>query len=341
MSKHGWPLLLIVMATCRADRPATIDPWRDSSPHTVRMVAVAPGASLEVLDWGGHGPSMVLLAGLGNTAHVFDDFAPSLTDSFHVYGITRRGFGRSTLPPAPDVTTLVSDLRAVLDSLRLQRVILVGHSISGEELTAFAGSHPEYCRALIYLDAAYDRSPSATASLKGVRWPRRPAMTAADSASPTAVETYLARTGGVRLPEADFRAVTGFDSEGRYRGDATPDSLALLMTRRLSAPDYHRLRCPSLAIYVVPDSAGALVRWYAQLDSAGRVDAEHYLPVSRAWQQASIREYQRSAPSPRVLEIHNADHYVFLSNRAETLHAIRAFVVTLAAPRREHSAGRR
>ena len=36
----------------------------------------------------------MLLGGLGNAAHVFDDFAPRLTDSFHIYGIRRRDFGR-------------------------------------------------------------------------------------------------------------------------------------------------------------------------------------------------------------------------------------------------------
>src|SRR6266545_1260498 len=158
--------LLPILGACRADRPTTTSAWRDASPHAVRMVAVAPGTSLEVLDSGGTGRPLVLLAGLGNTAHVFDDLAPSLTDSFHVYGITRRGFGRSTQPPDSDVTSLVSDLRIVLDSLRLSRVILVGHSIAGDELTAFAGSYPDQCRALVYLDAAYDHSQSATAALR-------------------------------------------------------------------------------------------------------------------------------------------------------------------------------
>src|SRR6267378_1178671 len=113
-------------------------PWHDPSPHSIQFVTVDENVKLEVLDWGGNGRPLVLLAGLGNTAHVFDDLAPRLTDSFHVYGITRRGFGRSSQPPASDVTTLVSDLRIVIDSLRLSRVILIGHSIAGEELTAFA-----------------------------------------------------------------------------------------------------------------------------------------------------------------------------------------------------------
>jgi len=40
---------------------------------------VDDNVKLEVLDWGGTGRPLVLLAGLGNTAHVFDDFAPKLT----------------------------------------------------------------------------------------------------------------------------------------------------------------------------------------------------------------------------------------------------------------------
>lgn len=297
------------------------------------MVTIAPGMSLEVLDWGGRGQALVLLAGLGNTAHVFDDLAPSLTDTFHVYGITRRGFGRSSQPPASDVATLVSDIHIVLDSLHLSKVILVGHSIAGEELTSFAGSHPERCEALVYLDAAYDRSGRSelAKSLRRMRWPRRPAMTAADSASPAALEAYLQRTGDVRHPEADLRATTRFDSTHRYEGDLTPDSLALLVTRHLSPPAYQHIKCRSLAIYAVPDSAGALIPWYAQLDSIGRADAKRYFPVSQAWQRAAMRQYEHNAPLAQIVEIHNANHYLFLSHRAQTLSALRTF---LAATRR-------
>jgi pimeloyl-ACP methyl ester carboxylesterase len=45
-----------------------------------------------VLDWGGTGPPLVFLAGLGNTAHVFDHFAHQFTDRFRVLGVTRRGY---------------------------------------------------------------------------------------------------------------------------------------------------------------------------------------------------------------------------------------------------------
>src|SRR5216117_4585605 len=70
--------------------------WRDPSSHTVQFVSVDKNVRLEVLDWGGSGGPVVLLAGGGHTAHVFDEFAPKLTADYHVYGITRRGFGASS-----------------------------------------------------------------------------------------------------------------------------------------------------------------------------------------------------------------------------------------------------
>jgi hypothetical protein len=41
-----------------------------------QFVEVQPDVKLEVLDWGGAGRNLVLLAGLGNTAHVFDSLGP-------------------------------------------------------------------------------------------------------------------------------------------------------------------------------------------------------------------------------------------------------------------------
>src|SRR5436309_1100993 len=53
---------------------------------------------LEVLDWGGKGKPILFLTGLGNSAHVFADFAPKFTNRFHVYGMSRRGYGASEQP---------------------------------------------------------------------------------------------------------------------------------------------------------------------------------------------------------------------------------------------------
>src|SRR6059036_567948 len=84
--------MAVIVAPARSQAPAT---WRDPSPHAVRFVTVGDGVQLEMLDWGGTRQPVVLLAGGGNTAHVYDEFAPKLAADHHVYGITRRGFGAS------------------------------------------------------------------------------------------------------------------------------------------------------------------------------------------------------------------------------------------------------
>ena len=70
----------------------------DQADHHIQFITVDTNVKLEVLDWGGSGQPVILLTGLGNNAHVYDEFAPKLTASHHVYGITRRGFGASSHP---------------------------------------------------------------------------------------------------------------------------------------------------------------------------------------------------------------------------------------------------
>jgi non-heme chloroperoxidase len=133
--------------------------WRDPSPHRATMVIAERDVTLEVLNWGGAGRPIVLLAGLGNTAHVFDDFAPRLRAVGHVYGITRRGYGKSSVPSQGyDADRLADDVLAVLDALKLERPLLIGHSIAGEELSSLAARYPMRARGLVYLDAVGDRT---------------------------------------------------------------------------------------------------------------------------------------------------------------------------------------
>lgn len=132
----------------------------NSSAHRVQFVTVEPGVQLEVLDWGGSGRPLIFLAGAGDTAHRFDSFAPQFTAQHHVYGITRKGFGASS-KPAPangnySADHLGDDVLAVMKTLHIDRPVLIGHSIAGEELSSVGSRFPEKVSGLIYLDAATD-----------------------------------------------------------------------------------------------------------------------------------------------------------------------------------------
>jgi non-heme chloroperoxidase len=130
--------------------------WRDPAPHTDQFVTVDKDVRLEVLDWGGSGRPLVLLAGMGNSAHIFDRLAPKLIDQFHVYGITRRGFGASSRPASGySADRLADDVLKVIETLKLDRPVLAGHSVAGEELSSIGSRQPEKVAGLVYLEAAY------------------------------------------------------------------------------------------------------------------------------------------------------------------------------------------
>jgi pimeloyl-ACP methyl ester carboxylesterase len=298
--------------------------WTDSSAHRVRLVAVAPGVRLEVLDWGGSGPPLVFLAGLQDVAHGFDDFAPRFRDHFRVLAMTRRGYGASSQTPAGyDLTTRVADLRTVLDSLGLTRVALAGHSIAGDELTAFAGRFPERVAALVYLDAAYDHSGIGALIRES---PAPPPMLRSDSASPTAVQAYLLRAYGMPIPEAQLRAIARYDTAGKLVADVTPGTIDSQMIAGSGHPQYEAVRVPALAIYAVVDSAPQVFPSWGRRDSTGRVVARHFTSVLQAWAAAERARFRRELPTGEVVELHGANHYVFASNAAEVTQAMRSFL---------------
>lgn len=124
--------------------------------------ATVNGVKLHYLDWGGNGETLLFLTALGGSADDFHPLAIRFGDRFHAIGLTRRGQGRSDKPAAGyDTSTLVEDIRAFLDLKKIKRATLVGYSIAGNELTAFAALYPKRVGKLVYLDAAYDLPQNA------------------------------------------------------------------------------------------------------------------------------------------------------------------------------------
>ena len=109
------------------------------SDPVVRLISRGPSARIEVLDWGGRGSALVFLPGLGNTAHVYEEFAGRFTDRYRVVAITPRGFGASTpTDRGAPLDTVLADIAAVIDTFGLAPATLVGHSLGGDLATFFA-----------------------------------------------------------------------------------------------------------------------------------------------------------------------------------------------------------
>jgi pimeloyl-ACP methyl ester carboxylesterase len=125
------------------------------SPHEEKFVEVN-GARLEYLDWGGRGQTLILLPGLGSSAHIFDRLALHFTSRFHVIALTRRGQPPSSIPAVGyDLATLSDDIWKAMQALGVSRAHLAGAGVAGAEMTRLAALYPHRVLSLVYLDA-YD-----------------------------------------------------------------------------------------------------------------------------------------------------------------------------------------
>ena len=347
-------------------------PWHDPSPHTIQFVTVDDNVKLEVLDWGGSGRPLVLLTGGGNTAHVFDDFAPKLTPEYHVYGVTRRGYGASSVPASGySADRLGDDVLAVLHSLKLQKPVLVGHSIAGEELSSVGTRHPERIAGLIYLDAAYpyayyDRSRGngdidlrvLERKLEQLKTPLdkparqqlvqellhddlpgferdlqeetkrpqpspeekrvTPKPSIADLTSFSAYHSWFTRAYGIPVPEAELRQ----GRESSPGGGVGKDRLSSANTAIIEGMQkYSDIRVPILSIYAIPQDLGA---FYSNAIARAAAEA-----TNAAINEAQAMAFETGVPSARVVRLPHANHYVFLSNEADVLREMRAFLTSL------------
>lgn len=241
--------------------------WKDPSPHSVRFVTVDPNVKLEVLDWegpqAGNGRTLVLVPGLGNTAHIFDAIAPKLAAHYHVVGITRRGFGASSAPSSGYAADrLGDDVLAVIEALSISRPVLVGHSLGGEELSSIGSRHSDKVAGLIYLDAGY---------------------------------SYAFYAPGLDpIPEPPTQPL--------------PPLMAAIFD---GMQRYTKIPPPILAIYALPHAAGS---GDAALDVKG---------------EAIAKAFEAALPNAHVVRLPHANHFLFLSNQADVLREMEAFLSTL------------
>src|SRR5512139_3249054 len=129
-----------------------------STSHLKSDLIQVNGTRLHYLDWGGNGPTLIFLTGMGCSAYIFNKFAPRFTDRFRVLALTRRGQGDSDYPETGyDADTLTDDIRQFMDQLHVEQAILAGHSLAGVELTHFAATYPARVEKLVYMDALDDR----------------------------------------------------------------------------------------------------------------------------------------------------------------------------------------
>jgi non-heme chloroperoxidase len=325
------PALLVTQAVVAQPAPQSAPTWRDPSPHKVRWITVDSSVRLEVLDWGGSGPPLVLL-GCYLTAHVHDEFAPKLTNQFHVYGMTRRGIGASDKPATGyTVQRSADDVLEVLDSLNAQKSLLVGTSCAGQILTIFASQHSDRVSGLVYLDGAGDpTTPAYDPPMPDPPTLPRPIKPAA-ALDYSSFEAFSQRRDRpVAFPEAEWRQQFFANADG-----SVGRSLMSLEIRRAITvdarvkPNYAGIRVPVLAIYQAQRPFEEVAADFVIRNEQERAALRQQYAATRAMYTRWQQDLLAAVPTARIVELPGANLFMFLSNEADVLREVRAFAATL------------
>lgn len=218
---------------------------------------------------------------------------------------------------------------SVLDQMKIQRPVLIGHSFAGEELSSIGSRFPDRVAGLVYLDAAnrYAFSPAHRGDFRIDTLELRRELTASlDAISPAEARNAIDRLQEM-LPQfqADLieqkklwantpdMSAKDYDEQVKERSTRAGqiEKAALDDERR-----YTEIKCPVLAIFALPHDHG--------LPPGPKRDAVD------AWEMKTFGpladSFEAGVPTARVVRIAHANHAVFESNSTEVVNEINRFI---------------
>jgi non-heme chloroperoxidase len=305
------------------------DGWIDRSPHKQGFIS-SGDIRLEYLEWGRgpreEQPPIVFLAGLGLTAHIYDEIAPQFADTFRVIALTRRGVGASEKPThSYSLATLVDDIRQALDALGIHRAILVGHSFGCQEAAAFAIQYPDRVARIIYLDGAYQISPELNELNSQVCEFLPQYSEEVGSSFPALLDWHRNnRAGWNEACEADFRSTRVTRPEGISARSSTPDVIFKLIDSVAESPaDFSKVTSPALAIF----ADHQLDELLARLEAPARRKAVPLVQRFAQAQHEQVERFKQNVKNAQVVELVDADHMCFTQRPQQVVEAMRQFLI--------------
>jgi len=255
-------------------------------------------------DWGGEGRPMVLLHGLASNARIWDLVAPTLARHFRVLALDQRGHGLTDVPDdGYDFPGIVRDLHAFIETLDLQRPLLVGHSWGANTVLQYAVVRPAIPAGIVLVDGGVNEM----SSVPGMTWEKAGALLTPPDLDGLPREEFLERLKGwmgdmysdenANIVLANF--AIGEDDALRRR---LPIPLHMRIARAIyeqkPSEFYPRLRCPALlcpAISPPQDERGAQ---FLALKREGIARAEQANPrVRTIWFDDTVHDVPLHRPT--------------------------------------------
>jgi 3-oxoadipate enol-lactonase len=124
--------------------------------------AEVSGLTLNYQDTGGDGTPVLVLHAFPLDSQMWDPQVDSLGERYRMIAPDLKGFGGSDAPDDPSAYSMDSyadEVRGLLDSLGLSKIVLTGVSMGGYVSLAIWRRHPEVVGALVLADTRADADP--------------------------------------------------------------------------------------------------------------------------------------------------------------------------------------
>jgi pimeloyl-ACP methyl ester carboxylesterase len=197
------------------------------------------GVMLHYIEAGSGEPPIVLLHGLGSTVTKWRDALPIIATRRRAIAVDMPGFGKSEAPRGHyTFGFLAGGIKAFLDSLGVERCVLVGNSLGGVTAMWLAAAWPERVAGLVLVDPALPLPPGARPDAKTI-------VRMAVASLPGVGEALYA--GFMRFRSADWQVADGLRRNVADASRVSPETLRLMHSEAEQRRRDSRLRAPVLS----------------------------------------------------------------------------------------------
>ena len=156
-----------------------------------------------------------------------------------------------------------------------------------------------------------------------------PTPSAADRKSFQVYRDWQLQATGAPFPESELRNIYAANPDGSlgaYNGSrGVADAIRAGGQRR----DYSRIQVPILAFTWFPLSVDQQLLQYPTNDPQERAAIEAAYTADASWTNRRMQSLRSAQADVHVFQLPGANHYLFISNEADVLRELRAFLATL------------
>jgi pimeloyl-ACP methyl ester carboxylesterase len=283
-----------------------------------KPASVSTVGTLRVEKYGSGSPAMIFIPGLSCGSWVWDSAVPKYAGNHAVYLVTLAGFDGLAAPSGPALDGADASLLQLITTQKLDRPILVGHSLGGLLAMRFGTEHAALLRGVVSVDAlpVFSAFSQSTADQ---RVAGADAFAAQMRAAPSA--QFLAQQektvdGMITDPTVAARASALMAKSDQQATAAYIDDFLRTDLR----PDLPKLTVPTLEIAAVPTTPASF-------------EGPQAATATLADRMAAYKQFESTlfvgAPNVTIVPVGNSRHFVMLDQPKALYDAIDAFIAGL------------